>query len=193
MLFSFRFSFSQCNIGLFELFQYVIYIFFSLGRKTLQDKWKQEEKAKHEALTQVTAERNEREEIEASAKLEEAALLLKRESALQRYKDDVRALENQIEKLRVFSSMKAPALSWDINTRSTTDVMDSQESGDEELQRDRECVMCLTEEMSIVFLPCSHQVVCAKCNELHEKQGMKDCPSCRALIQRRIHVRSAYT
>ncbi|GFP98618.1 putative E3 ubiquitin-protein ligase rf298 [Phtheirospermum japonicum] len=53
--------------------------------------------------------------------------------------------------------------------------------------------MCLSEEMSVVFLPCAHQVVCTTCNELHEKQGMKDCPSCRGPIQRRVCVRYART
>lgn len=59
------------------------------------------------------------------------------------------------------------------------------------LRREQECVMCLSEEMSVVFLPCAHQVVCPECNELHEKQGMKDCPSCRTPIQQRIHARFA--
>ncbi|TKY54084.1 E3 ubiquitin-protein ligase LRSAM1 [Spatholobus suberectus] len=57
------------------------------------------------------------------------------------------------------------------------------------VRRERECVMCLSEEMSVVFLPCAHQVVCTTCNELHEKQGMLDCPSCRSPIQQRIAVR----
>lgn len=59
------------------------------------------------------------------------------------------------------------------------------------LSRERECVMCLSEEMSVVFLPCSHQVLCENCDKLHEKQGMKDCPSCRTPIQLRIKVRFA--
>ena len=56
------------------------------------------------------------------------------------------------------------------------------------IQRDWECVMCMSEECSVVFLPCAHQIVCVKCNELHQKQGMTDCPSCRTTIQERIHV-----
>lgn len=59
------------------------------------------------------------------------------------------------------------------------------------VKRERECVMCLSEEMSVVFLPCAHQVVCTTCNQLHEKQGMKECPSCRGAIHRRICVRYA--
>lgn len=142
---------------------------------------------------QAAAQKNERENIEASAKLEEDAFILKTEIGLQRYKDDIRTLENQIAKLRLKSCTKIPVLSWDTSVHSNTDMGDSQGSGNGDIRRDRECVMCLTEEMSVVFLPCSHQVVCAKCNELHEKQGMKDCPSCRTPIRRRIYVRSAYS
>ncbi|THU57935.1 hypothetical protein C4D60_Mb03t08840 [Musa balbisiana] len=155
--------------------------------------WKQEEKAKEESLMQAAAQKNERENIEASTKMEEDAFILKTEIGLQRYKDDIRTLENQIAKLRLKSCTKIPVLSWDTSVHSNTDMGDSQGSGNGDIRRDRECVMCLTEEMSVVFLPCSHQVVCAKCNELHEKQGMKDCPSCRTPIRRRIYVRSAYS
>ncbi|XP_042443934.1 putative E3 ubiquitin-protein ligase RF298 [Zingiber officinale] len=154
-----------------------------------KDRWKFEEKGKQDILTLVAAERNEHEQIETSAKLEETAFVLKSESELQKYKEDIRSLEDKISKLRINSYTKTPALTWDMNAHSNTEILDSQGS-DNEVQRDRECVMCLTEEMSVVFLPCSHQIVCAKCNELHEKQGMKDCPSCRTPIQRRIHVRS---
>ncbi|KAJ8622589.1 hypothetical protein MRB53_031118 [Persea americana] len=77
------------------------------------------------------------------------------------------------------------------NSNYIPEMIDFQDSGIGDVQRERECVMCLTDEMSVVFLPCAHQVVCLKCNELHEKQGMKDCPSCRTPIQRRICVRLA--
>lgn len=137
----------------------------------------------------VAAERKESEQIEASSKLEEAALALKAESDLQRHKDEIRRLQEQISKMRMDSHTKVPVLSWNMNAHSNIEIFDSQVS-ENEVQRDKECVMCLTEEMSVVFLPCAHQVVCEKCNELHEKQGLKDCPSCRTPIHRRIHVRS---
>lgn len=53
---------------------------------------------------------------------------------------------------------------------------------------ERECIMCMTEEISVVFLPCAHQVLCGQCSNLHEKQGMSDCPSCRTTIGKRISV-----
>lgn len=77
------------------------------------------------------------------------------------------------------------------NPNYIPEMINLQDSGIGDVQRERECVMCLTDEMSVVFLPCAHQVVCLKCNELHEKQGMTGCPSCRTPIQRRICVRLA--
>ncbi|XP_077232337.1 RING/U-box superfamily protein [Tasmannia lanceolata] len=164
-------------------------------------RWRQEQKVKDEALMQANSERKEREQIEASAKSEEDMIRLKAENDFQRCKDDIRRLEREISQLRLKSdSSKIEALRWGIdgttalketNTHYISGMIDFQELGIGDVQRDRECVMCLTEEMSIVFLPCAHQVVCSKCNELHEKQGMKDCPSCRTPIQQRIRVRFA--
>nr|GMC80508.1 putative E3 ubiquitin-protein ligase RF298 [Ipomoea batatas]GME14291.1 putative E3 ubiquitin-protein ligase RF298 [Ipomoea batatas] len=61
----------------------------------------------------------------------------------------------------------------------------SQQGG---IKREWECVMCLTEAKSVVFLPCSHQALCTDCNVLHERQGMKDCPVCRTPIMQRIQA-----
>ncbi|XP_077218567.1 putative E3 ubiquitin-protein ligase RF298 [Tasmannia lanceolata] len=178
----------------------------------LEARWRQEGKVKDEAFMKANSERKEREQIEASAKSKEDMITLKSENDFQRYKDDVRRLEREIAQLRLKTdSSKMAALRWGINgsyasrltegrsalalketnTHYTSDMADFQELGFVDVQREWECVMCLTEEMSVVFLPCAHQVVCTKCNELHEKQGMKDCPSCRTPIQRRICVRFA--
>ncbi|GFP89109.1 putative E3 ubiquitin-protein ligase rf4 [Phtheirospermum japonicum] len=48
--------------------------------------------------------------------------------------------------------------------------------------------MCMTEEISVDFIPCAHLVLCGPCNILHEKQGMSVCPSCRATIDERVVV-----
>ncbi|KAF5185875.1 Mnd1-interacting protein [Thalictrum thalictroides] len=181
----------------------------------LEARRKQEKNAKEEYLLQAGSFKKEREQIEASAKSREDIIKLKAENELRLYKDDIRKLESDISQLRLKTdSSKIAALRWgtdgsyvnrvpdgkkdptikgsykfsDVN-ESDFDFQDSLGNGN--LKRERECVMCLTEEMSVVFLPCAHQVVCIKCNELHEKQGMKDCPSCRTPIQRRICVRYA--
>ncbi|XP_068659873.1 putative E3 ubiquitin-protein ligase RF298 [Aristolochia californica] len=180
----------------------------------LEARLKQEEKVKNDTLMQANSERKEREQIDASAKSKEDMIRLKAENDFQRYRDDIRKLENEIAQLRLKTdSSKIAALKWALDCtyascltdgngksglalKETKDnyisgMTDLPDLGAGDVQRERECVMCLTEEMSVVFLPCAHQVVCTKCNELHEKQGMKDCPSCRTPIQRRIAVRSA--
>ncbi|KAL0367643.1 UNVERIFIED_CONTAM: putative E3 ubiquitin-protein ligase [Sesamum radiatum] len=174
----------------------------------------QEEKAKDELLTQASSFRKEREQIEASTKSEEDMIRLRAENYLIKYKDDIEKLEKDISQLRLKTdSSKIAALRRGIDGSYASKVTDSRNSralndsamsyisravastdlkdlaGNGGVKRERECVMCLSEEMSVVFLPCAHQVVCTTCNELHEKQGMKDCPSCRSPIQRRVCVR----
>ncbi|KAF3631049.1 putative E3 ubiquitin-protein ligase-like isoform X3 [Capsicum annuum] len=182
--------------------------------KQLEGKWKQEEKANEDLFRQASSIRKERERIETSARSKEDMIKLKAESSLQKYKDDIERLEKEISQLRLKTdSSKIAALKRGIDgsyASKLTDhknaplpkdsqipyistlVTDFEEySQDGGVKRERECVMCLSEEMSVVFLPCAHQVVCMTCNELHEKQGMKECPSCRSLIQQRICVRYA--
>lgn len=180
----------------------------------LQGRFALESKTKEELLAQASSLKKEKEQIEASAKSKEDMMKLKAESNLQKYKDDIQKLEKEISQLRLKTdSSKIAALKRGIEgsyaskltdcrstptqreshalyiSKMTTDFEDYAENGG--LKRERECVMCLSEEMSIVFIPCAHQVVCLTCNELHEKQGMKDCPSCRSPIQQRICVRYA--
>ncbi|KAJ3669668.1 hypothetical protein LUZ60_011618 [Juncus effusus] len=181
----------------------------------LQGCWQQEEKARIDALAQVNCLKKEREQVETTARAEENGLVLKAENDLQRFKSEIRALEQQIQQLRVTSdSSKLVPPRWGLqdnksyaarlsqgrsnnnNNHNTSQdkakvVAVFQEAETDEVQRERECVMCLSEEMSVLFLPCAHQVVCVKCNEMHESQGMTDCPSCRAPIHRRIVVRCA--
>jgi hypothetical protein len=168
----------------------------------LQARSKQEEAAKIEAIACVTSERKEREHIEILLRSEENLQHIKAENDMQRYKSEVRALEQQIFQLRLslgLANVVTPKWGTDNKSHvlrlsegrksSNAPVLVQQDSSSDDIQRDWECVMCLSEEMSVVFLPCTHQVVCGKCNDLHEKQGMKDCPSCRTPIQRRVCVR----
>ncbi|KAF7150174.1 hypothetical protein RHSIM_Rhsim02G0016800 [Rhododendron simsii] len=172
-------------------------------RDQLEARWKREEKAKEELLTEASSIRKEREQIEDSAKSKEEAIKSKAEKTLHKYKDDIEKLEKVVSELRSKTdSSKIAALRRGIDGSYASTLKDIRNSPApiiskivpkfqeySGVKRERECVMCLSEEMSVVFLPCAHQVVCTTCNELHEKQGMKDCPSCRSTIQRRICVR----
>ncbi|KAK7412618.1 hypothetical protein VNO78_04120 [Psophocarpus tetragonolobus] len=185
-------------------------------QEQVEARWQLATKAKEELLLQASSIRKEREQIEESAKSKEDMIKLKAEENLLRYRDDIQKLEKEIAQLRQKTdSSKIAALRRGIDGSYASSCMDmkngialeeSQATFISDLvtnlndysliggvKRERECVMCLSEEMSIVFLPCAHQVVCTTCNELHEKQGMQDCPSCRSPIQRRISVRFART
>lgn len=178
----------------------------------LEAQWKQEEKLKEDSLAQANRIRKEREDLEASSKSKEDMIRLKAETNYQKYKDDIERLEKEISQLRLKTdSSKIAALKRGIDGSYAGRICDNKRTPDSKanpspylpgtgndfddyssnggVKRERECVMCLSEEMSVVFLPCAHQVVCTMCNELHEKQGMKECPSCRSPIQRRIAVR----
>nr|GMD93450.1 putative E3 ubiquitin-protein ligase RF298 [Ipomoea batatas] len=182
----------------------------------IEAKWKQEKIAKDELLSQASSLRKEREQIETSFKSKEDMIKLKAEDNLQKYKEDIEKLEKEISQLRLKTdSSKIAALRRGIDgsyaskvtdlktppepkeshthhiSRLIADFRDFCNTGG--VKREHECVMCLSEEMSVVFLPCAHQVVCTTCNELHKNQGMKDCPSCRSQIQQRICVRFAHS
>lgn len=180
-------------------------------QEKLEAKWQEEQNAKEELLSQAGSIRKEREQIEASTKSKEEMMKLKAETNLQKYREDIQNLEKEISQLRLKTdSPKIAALRRGIDGSFAGRITDFKTSlaqkeshipfisevvsgfaGRGGVKRELECVMCLSEEMSVVFLPCAHQVVCTTCNELHEKQGMKDCPSCRSPIQRRIPVRYA--
>ncbi|XP_031399533.1 putative E3 ubiquitin-protein ligase RF298 [Punica granatum] len=185
-------------------------------KNQIEARWRQEKKAKEDLLAQGTLIRKEREESEAFAKSKEDMIKLEADNNFHCFKEDIQKLEKEISELRLKTdSSKIAALRRGIvdGTYASrfTDRKTPQAHKEDPpaaaiapvsdlvadfkdcycVKRERECVMCLSEETCVVFLPCAHQVVCKTCNELHERQGMKDCPSCRCTIQRRITVRYA--
>ncbi|CAN6969817.1 hypothetical protein IGI04_033053 [Brassica rapa subsp. trilocularis] len=163
--------------------------------------WKQEKAAKEKLAAQATALKEERVKLEELGKAEEERIKTKAENDVRYYTENIKRLESEISKLKLKSDcLKIAALKKGIDgsnemTRTTTTkaslIWENNHRTEGKIKRERECVMCLSEEMSVIFLPCAHQVLCSKCNQLHEKEAMDDCPSCRAKIQRRIQARFA--
>lgn len=166
-------------------------------------RWRREKKAKEEALALVDFDKKAKEKVELAFKRQEEALRRKAEAESQCQCEEVRRLQCEISHLKTSLGLQ-PALTWShsrpeilqscsaesykqINARLLAEIA-SLRNSQRGIQRDRECVMCMNEEVSIVFLPCAHQVICIKCNELHLKRGLKDCPSCRTPIQQRVRV-----
>lgn len=46
------------------------------------------------------------------------------------------------------------------------------------LQEERTCKVCMDKEVSIVFIPCGHLVVCQEC-----APALRKCPICRGIIK----------
>ncbi|VYS61670.1 unnamed protein product [Arabidopsis thaliana] len=173
--------------------------------------WKQEKSATGKLTAQAAALKKERGKLEELGKAEEERIKTKAENDVKYYIENIKRLDTEISKLKLKSdSLKIAALKKGIdgnndgnksgmnhttntkaNSMASAKVWENNQGAESKIKRERECVMCLSEEMSVIFLPCAHQVLCSKCNQLHEKEAMEDCPSCRAKIQRRIQARFA--
>ncbi|RCV10402.1 hypothetical protein SETIT_2G109400v2 [Setaria italica] len=129
---------------------------------------------------QVNSERTALERIDTSARTKSSNLLLKAQKDQEWLQANIRNLKQQVGEMTSSSKLQRVAMFMP----PPGFAMDS-------VQREQECAMCLEEEVSVVFLPCGHQVVCAGCNQRHQEVGMTECPSCRSPIERRICARFA--
>lgn len=173
--------------------------FHTTNKKILQAGWKQEKKEKEKLLAQAASVRKKREQI--LAKAEQESIKQKAQIEAQKNMKDIGKLERRLSVAMSKSDPSTMAALKGGISRSFGNSLEERKSfiamkGTDNfaaggLRQECECVMCLSEEISVVFLPCSHQVVCSKCNEVHEKGGMKDCPSCRTPILQRVNVRFA--
>lgn len=148
---------------------------------------KQEEKEKLKIIKEREALARKREEEEALMQAEADNIKQIAESDMKKYDEKIKNLQNMISKMRLESD-KSRIAALNVGYGNIPGTQLPKNTGGGDVVRERECVMCMTDEIAVVFLPCAHQVLCVKCNDLHEKQGMNDCPSCRATIQRRITV-----
>lgn len=176
------------------------------GFSLLQVKWRQELKAKELAIAQVEEEQRSKEAAEVSVKRKQEALRSKKEIDFQRHKDDIQRLEEELSSLK--ASVESTPLTSPLNTLSTGDYETAksqkeinarmlhelsklQVSSHKEGNFDRECLICMKDEVSVVFLPCAHQVLCASCNEVYEKKAKASCPCCHTQIEQVIRVYGA--
>ncbi|KAG2326717.1 hypothetical protein Bca52824_009445 [Brassica carinata] len=165
------------------------------GGKEYEEKWREEEKAKEQALAQVEEEQRSKEATEVRNKRNVESLRLKIEIDFQRHKDDLQRLEQELSRLNKDSSTDASLLSNNISQTKGEEVSKLLEELDrldglyeKEESYDRECLICMKDEVSVVFLPCAHQVVCVSCSESFMGGDKATCPCCRVPVQQRIRV-----
>ncbi|KAI3468751.1 hypothetical protein Pfo_025414 [Paulownia fortunei] len=174
--------------------------------KEAEAKWRQEQKAKELVLAQLEEERRLKEASEAKNKRKLEALRLKIEIDFQRHKDDLQRLEQEYARLKESAqSTEVENQSNHLWTENSNGVkpqgetiarllheLDQLEDSPEKVVScDRECMLCMKDEVSVVFLPCAHQVICANCNDNYGKKGKATCPYCRVPIEQRIRVYGA--
>lgn len=158
--------------------------------------FKQEESETQKVRDLINKLREKKAKDDSSTAAEEERIKQKAEKNLRKCEEDIKALQTMTAELRLEQEKSqiaaltegygSPGPQQSKLSKKLAALQDNLGGGD--VKPERECVMCMTDEISVVFLPCCHQVLCSKCNDLHEKQGMKDCPSCRTGIQKRISV-----
>ncbi|KAG2304296.1 hypothetical protein Bca52824_032947 [Brassica carinata] len=171
--------------------------------KEIEAKRMEEQKAKEQALAQVEEEQHSKEAAEAHNKSKLETLRLKIELDFQRHKDDHQRLEQELSRLKASSNTDSSHLSNNVwqpeksqgeNIGKLLEELDKLEgSYESEANNDRECIVCMKDEVSVVFLPCAHQVVCGSCSDNffssnNSGGGKVTCPCCRAVVQQRIHI-----
>ncbi|KAK7251853.1 hypothetical protein RIF29_35427 [Crotalaria pallida] len=181
---------SQAYVALGQIIQ---------SKNEAEVKWKEELKAKEEAIGLVEQERRSKEADESNNKRKHEALRLKIDIDFQRYKDDVLRLEQELSRLKAsarsaeLQSNASPESEFgNPQTGSIDRMLQELENlegfSQKEANGDRECIICKKDEVSVVFLPCAHQVMCARCGDEYGKSGQAACPCCRCVIQQRVTV-----
>ncbi|WCJ20658.1 RING/U-box superfamily protein [Euphorbia peplus] len=173
------------------------------AQKEAEAKWRQEVKAKEQAQLEVEDERRKKEAGEANNKRKLEALRLKIEIDFQRHKDDLQRLEQEHSRLK---SSAETDLNQQLNTTMPVGKpekikqpqgetiakllheLDKLEVSDRGSKCDRDCIICMKDEVAVVFLPCAHQVMCAGCSDNYGKKGKGTCPCCRVPIEQRVRV-----
>ncbi|KAL2901490.1 MND1-interacting protein 1 [Bienertia sinuspersici] len=167
------------------------------SQKEAEAKWKREVKEKELAMTQVEEERRSKEATESNNKRKLEALRLRIDIDFQRNKDDLQRLEQELSRLKANAQLLEPQDSSDTFGTGSPEAGKQGENMERlvgELDEpdkegsERECLICMKEEVSVVFLPCAHQIMCASCGEDYGKQGKATCPCCRCPIEQRIRV-----
>ncbi|KAH0633937.1 putative E3 ubiquitin-protein ligase RF298 [Solanum tuberosum] len=150
---------------------------------------KQEEWVKQRFLQQADSLKAEREQLRVQGKVQRHNFREKVDRNMQKYKEEIQKCESEISQLRFqYEKSKIEALKQGIPQLTKGLAAYAESSDSNVVKMERECVMCMNEQISVVFLPCAHQVLCEDCNVLHQKKGMDECPSCRTPIKERISV-----
>lgn len=164
--------------------------------KQTEIKWRQEVKDREEALSVLEEERRTKDAAEANCRRRQEGLRQKIEIDFQRYKDDIHRLEEELFRRREVAAAARLIQSVDADepkplAETNPKILLSERRDSPQKSNHRICCLCRGNEVSVVFLPCAHQVLCYGCNEGHREKGSHTCPACKKHIEDRIHVYGA--
>lgn len=150
---------------------------------------KHEERVQQRLVQQWNSLKAEKEQTCVKEKVVQDNFTEKVEKNMRKCKEDKQKLESEISQLRLqFERAQIEALKRDIPQMTKGLAAYAEYSGSTIAKMEMECVMCMNEQRSVLFLPCAHQVLCENCSVLHQKE-MEECPSCRIPIKKWISVR----
>lgn len=171
--------------------------------KNMEIKIREDTRAKEENMALLEEERRKKEAAKADSDRRLEELRRKKEVESQCYKDDLRRLQDELNRLQK-STCQNQLTVPSTNPPSTTNRNTGKVSKQQPIQRPppasnrpppaqkpsrrRDCIICKKEEACVILLQCAHQVMCVTCNKLHEDKGISRCPSCSAKVEERIRV-----
>ncbi|RLN35781.1 MND1-interacting protein 1 [Panicum miliaceum] len=173
--------------------------------KNMEIKIREDTRAKEENMAHLEEERRKKEAAKADSDRRLEELRRKKEVESQCYKDDLRQLQDELNRLQKSTGTNQPSDPSTnppgVTNRSTVrapkqqPIQRSPAASNRPLlqpahkpSRRRECVACKKEAACVILLQCAHQVLCVGCNKLQEDKGVVRCPCCSAKIEERIRV-----
>ncbi|KAL3833000.1 hypothetical protein ACJIZ3_007736 [Penstemon smallii] len=154
-------------------------------------KWRQTKKEKEQMLALLAEETQKLETQKVINKAKLAKLRQKLEMESQQRMDECRRLEDELSRLLLARQMSEVSVKdeelYD-SPQAIAFVSRALSESSEKSFRERYCMICWKNEVNVVFLPCSHQVVCFPCCEGKGIVVGSRCPYCQVEIEQSIKV-----
>lgn len=161
--------------------------------KQVEMKWRGEAKEREESLSLLEEERRAKDAAETNCKRRQEGLRHKIDLDFQRYRDDIHRLEEELSRQKE-AAASAQSGGADVPKPLSESNRKNLLPELRVLPRSRShriCLLCREQEVSVVFLPCAHQVLCHSCNEGQRERNHHICLVCKKHVEDRIHVYGA--
>ncbi|KAH6793802.1 hypothetical protein C2S52_004279 [Perilla frutescens var. hirtella] len=150
-------------------------------------KWRHETTEKENTCGLLSEEMKKVETQKANSRAQLLKFQQKVDIDSQLARDDLRRLENELSSLCISNQMPDTFLEndsfWCDSAESSSSGSSALNGSSKETIRHWICMICLQNEVSIIFLPCTHQVLCSPCYSENFKTVGGCCPYCHVKIE----------